>query len=190
MGTCHKLVAGVRSPCKITLSSCLTMTVSEVKETTQPASQSCPMESNEWDFKSGAMCTVRAEVGKPGMWISPSCVLCMVDPLGLRIAIGEELMRRFRTGRSWKKSAVLPVSATTLVVVGGPKDGIGCNSTNLHAGFKPDEAMFELVLVGASVSFPRFQALKRGRRGLGCVILLLPPSMLLMVASVLCSAPG
>jgi hypothetical protein len=95
MGTCHKLVAGVRSPCEIILSSCLTVAASEVKETTQPASQSCPVESNEWDFNSGAMCTVRAEAGKPGMWISPSCVLCTADPLGLRIAMGEELMRRF-----------------------------------------------------------------------------------------------
>jgi hypothetical protein len=39
----------------------------------------------------------------------------MMDPLGFLIASGEVVTRLLVTGKSWKKWAVLPVSAMTLV---------------------------------------------------------------------------
>jgi hypothetical protein len=38
-----------------------------------------------------------------------------MDPLGFLIASGEVVTRLLVTGKSWKKWAVLPVSAMTLV---------------------------------------------------------------------------
>lgn len=70
--------------------------------------------------------------------------------------------------------------------MGGPKGGTVGNSANLHAGFEPDKAMFELAL-DVPLGFPHFQALKRRQRGVCAAILLLPPSMFKMVTSVLWS---
>jgi hypothetical protein len=41
----------------------------------------------------------------------------MIDPLGLRVADGDGARRLLLIGRSWKKRAVLPVSAMTLLAV-------------------------------------------------------------------------
>jgi hypothetical protein len=72
---------------------------------------------------------VHTAVGKFGMSISPSWVEYIIEPLGSRIASGDGVIRQLITGKSWKKTAVLPVSAMTLVEVlkyngvGGPKGG-------------------------------------------------------------------
>jgi hypothetical protein len=71
-----------------------------------------------------------------------------MDPFGLRMARGEAVRRRLRTGQSWKKWEVLPVSAMTLggtgvvqfVVVGGPT-GVSSNggSAKVQVGIGNDE---------------------------------------------------
>jgi hypothetical protein len=58
------------------------------------------MDNEECDCKSGTMWTVRAAAGKFGMLISPSWVLHMVVPLGLQIAMGDELTLQLRIGSS------------------------------------------------------------------------------------------
>jgi hypothetical protein len=119
------------------MSSWQMVTLVAAKVTTHLASHSWPMDNKECDFKSGTTWTARAAAGEVGMSISPSWVLRMVVPLGLRIKMEDELMRRLLTGKSWKKWAVLPVSATTLVVGGdeelvrGPRGGVVCNSAVL-----------------------------------------------------------
>ena len=98
------------------------------------------MDNNEWDVSSGTICTVRAAGGRFGISISPSCVEYMIAPLGFRMARGEGATRRLRTGKSWKKCAVLPVSAITLVVpleksdAGGPNEESKEFSTKLLLG--------------------------------------------------------
>jgi hypothetical protein len=110
------------------------------------------------------------------------------------MASGEGVIRRFITGRSWKKCAVLPVSAMTLVEelecneVGGPKEGGGSykiDGTSLHAGSEASEVqLVSIVDELFSSGFPRYHELIRGWRG-RLMILLLPPIMFEIVAPVL-----
>jgi hypothetical protein len=56
ISTCHSWwVAGARCPWRMTMSLCRIMMFATVNSTTQPASQSCPMERRECDFRSGTM---------------------------------------------------------------------------------------------------------------------------------------
>jgi hypothetical protein len=116
-----------------------------------------------------------------------------MDPLGFRIASGEVVVRRLETGKSWKKCAVLPVSAMTLIdelfgeVVGGPRGGSDNGFSNeLHEC----EIQLEVSECAGPLGFPRRHALNRGCRGRPMEMRLLPPIMLEMVAAVLCSGAG
>jgi hypothetical protein len=88
----------------------------------------------------------------------------MIDPLGLRITIGEVVTRWFVMGKSWKKWAVLPVSAMTLVeaLEGGPKGAVSNSfSANLHASCEASAVRLESVLLVLPGGFPPFQLLRR-----------------------------
>ena len=112
------------------------------------------------------------------------------------MARGDGETRRLRTGKSWKKCAVLPVSAITLVVplekreaAGGPNDKSKLLSTKLGGGEACNVLWYSRAFE-FSGGFPRSQPLKRGVRGRPVEILLFPPIMLRMVAPVLWSEPG
>ena len=117
-----------------------------------------------------------------------------MEPLGLRIARGEGVIRRLVTGKSWKKWAVLPVSAMTLVevlddsAVGGSRCGSSINSvsTNLHSGVEAGEVRLESGSGGGpGRGFPRCQPLRRRGVRRPNAMRSLPPIIWAMVASVL-----
>jgi hypothetical protein len=123
-----------------------------------------------------------------------------MEPLGFRMARGDEVMRRLITGKSWKKWAVLPVSAMTLGVLllfvrvaGGPTGGdvINDGSATRQVGIANDELQLEFTLCWGPEGVPPCQGLVRGRR-LRLLVKMrsLPPIMLRMVAVVLCPSAG
>jgi len=70
----QSLVAGVLCPDMMRLLSCWMVTVDAVNWTSQPASQSCPMESRGWVASCGTMWPWRAASGSSGQFRSASWV--------------------------------------------------------------------------------------------------------------------
>jgi hypothetical protein len=109
---CQSQVSRLRPPDKICFSSRNTVTDVASKVTVQPASHSCPMDSNDADFSAGTMCTRRAASGKFGKARSASWVEYISVPLGLAIPMGCVVGLLFTTAAvTVQKCAVLPLSA-------------------------------------------------------------------------------
>ena len=78
----------------IMLSSCVMETSCAVNFASQPASQSCPIESNECGCKAGKMWATVAATGTSGISNAVAAVDVMCDPLGRATRIAGGASRR------------------------------------------------------------------------------------------------
>ncbi len=83
MSSSHNWEVGVREPCRMMLLLCRIVMVLDVKATSQPALQSCPMERRGCVARLGMTCPCWAEGGSPGMSRSASCVEWSMMPDGV-----------------------------------------------------------------------------------------------------------
>ena len=79
----HSLVVGLLVPVMTILPWYQAVAVSLSKRTSQPASQSCPMEMRLVFPRAGKMWAVLLSRDKPGMWMAALCVEVIVEPSGI-----------------------------------------------------------------------------------------------------------
>lgn len=84
----HRLFGPLRVPERTIWSSCIMDTSVAVNFAVQPASHSWPMDIREVLPRSGTSFTRRAVTGSCGMASKPSCVACMIVPLGQAMGNG------------------------------------------------------------------------------------------------------
>jgi hypothetical protein len=110
-GNIHRSVAGSLCPRKIVSPLKMMSHLSSLNVTVQPALQSGRMPINDATARCRTMCPVKL-VGRPGIFISHSCVECTLLPSGKRIVNGCKATLLFLTSTpSITKMDVAPVSA-------------------------------------------------------------------------------
>ncbi len=135
MGSIHKSVDGSFNPCKITFPLNITLHFVLSNVTLHPALQRCLMPMSEAIVNDRMICPVSV-VGRPGMFISHTCVDWILLPSGKLIMRGDTAMRLLSMAApSMMNMDVAPVSAIAwcLAIVRALINGLGFLAVQLEA---------------------------------------------------------